>query len=108
MGVAGGNGDAEGAGKGGSEASFPTVDVGAGIQEEGMWGLGEVGTDAELVAHCTGEDKKSGGVASEGCDVSLEGDGCWVFIEDVIEEGGVFYGGEHGAGWSRDDVTCVN
>ena len=54
--------DGEGACKGADAAGFPLVDVGAGVCKDGVWRLGEVSADAELVAHCAGEDEEGGGV----------------------------------------------
>lgn len=53
----------EGAGEGGDTAGFPLVDVASAVGEDGMRGLGEVGADGELVAHCSGEDEEGGGMA---------------------------------------------
>lgn len=39
-------------------------------------------------------------------DVGFEGIGGGVFLEDVVEEGGVLDGGEHGGGGGCDDVAC--
>lgn len=36
----------------------------------------------------------------------FEGCGRGVFGEDVVEEGAVLDGAEHGGGWGGDDVAC--
>lgn len=107
VGVARDDLDGEGAGQGGDAAGLPLVDVGAGVGEDGVWGLGHVRADGELVAHGAGEDEEGGGVAGQGGDVGFEGGGGGVFGEDVVEEGAMLDGGEHGGGGGRDDVACV-
>jgi len=52
--------------------------------------------ERELVTHGAGEDEERAFVGGEGCDVRFEGEGCCVFGEDVVEEGGVLDGEEHG------------
>ena len=54
--------------------------------------------ESELVAHCAGEDEERGFLGGEGCEVGFEGHCGRVFHEDVVEEGAVLDGGEHGGG----------
>lgn len=93
VGVCRGYAGDEGAGQGGDAAGFVSEDVGAVVAEDGVRGLGQVGAERELVAHGAGEDEEGGGVAGEVGEVGFEGDGCGVFEEDVVEEGGLGDGG---------------
>ena len=52
--------DGKGVGEGGYSAGFPLVDVGAGVCEDGVRGLGHVCANAELVALGAGGDKEGG------------------------------------------------
>ena len=60
--------------------------------------------ESELVAHCAGEDEERGFLGGEGCEVGFEGHCGRVFHEDVVEEGAVLDGGEHGG----VNSVCVN
>lgn len=62
VGVLGTDAGDEGAGEGGDAAGLVGEDVGAVVGEDGVRGLGEVGAERELVAHCAGEDEEGGGV----------------------------------------------
>lgn len=65
----------------------------------------KVRTEGDLVAHRAGEDEQGGGMSGQGGDVSFEGVGGRVVAEDVVEEGGVRDGVQHGGGGSCDDVA---
>ena len=67
----------------------------------------EVGADAQLIAHGSAHDQQSGFVAGEVGDPALEIIGGGVFAEDVVEEGGICYGCQHGGSWRCDNITCV-
>lgn len=97
--------DWEGAGEGGYPACFPLVDVGTGVCKDGVGWLGHVCADGELVALGAGGDEEGSGKAGEGGDVGFERYSCGVFSEDIVEEGAVLDGGEHGRGGSCDDVA---
>lgn len=75
------------------------------VAQDGVWGAEEVCAESDLVAHCAGEDEEGGGVGGEGGDMRFEGVGDRVGAEDVVEEGGVRYGVEHGGSGGRDDVA---
>lgn len=53
----------EGSRERGDTAGFPLIDVASAVGEDGMGGLGQVGADGQLVAHCSGEDEESSGMA---------------------------------------------
>lgn len=97
--------DGESTGEGSDAASFPCVDVGAGVCEDGMWGLSHMGTDGDLVAHCAREDKKGGFMASKVGNKGFERLSGWVFGEDVVEEGAIFDGAEHRWGRRSSHIT---
>lgn len=97
----------ESAREGSDAAGFPFVDVGAGVGEDGMWGLGHVGTDGELVAHGAGKDKEGGFMAGKVGDIGFEGLGGGVFDKDVVEKGTVFDSFEHGGGGGCNDIACI-
>ena len=86
-------------------ACFPLVDVGSGVGEDGVRGLGHVGADGELVALGAGCDEEGGGKAGQVGDVGFERYGGGVFGEDIVEEGAILDGVEHGGGGSCDDVA---
>lgn len=90
----------------GHAASFPLEDMGSVVAEDGVRGLGEEGADGELVSHGAGEDEEGGGETCEVGEVEFEVVCGGVFGEDVVEQGGVLDGGEHGGGWGRNDITC--
>ena len=86
-------------------AGFPLVDVGAGVGEDGVRGLGHVRADGELVALGAGWDEEGGGKAGQVGDVGFERYGGGVFGEDIVEEGAILDGVEHGGGGGSDDVA---
>ena len=55
-------------------------------------------SEGDLVAHCAGHDEEGGLFAGKGGDVGFESVGGGVFEEDIVEEGGVLDGAEHGGG----------
>lgn len=89
----------------GYSAGFPFEDMGSVVAEDRVRGLGEVGADGDLISHGAGEDKESSGKAGELCDVGFEGICGRVFDEDVVKEGSVLDGGEHGSGRGSDNIT---
>lgn len=97
--------DWESAREGAYAAGFPLVDVGSGVGEDGVRRLGHVGTYGELVALGAGGDEEGGGKAGQVGDVGFERYGGGVFGEDIVEEGAILDGVEHGGGRSCDDVA---
>ena len=67
------------------------------------WGA-EVGADRDLVAHGAGHDEQGGFVAGESGNVRFEVVGGGIFEEDVVHEGGVLDGFEHGCCWCGHGV----
>ena len=76
------------------------------VAKDRVRGLGEEGTDGELVSHGAGEDEEGGREAGEAGNVRFEVVGGGVFGEDVVEKGGVLDGGEHGGGGRGNNITC--
>ena len=87
-------------------AGFPFEDMGSVVAEDGMRGLGEESADGKLVSHRAGQDEKGGGEAGELGDIGFEVVCGRVFGKDVVEEGGVLDGGQHGGGGGGNDITC--
>lgn len=86
-------------------ASFPFEDVRAVIAKDGVGRAEKVRAEGDLVAHRAGEDEQGGGMSGQGGDVSFEGVGGRVVAEDIVEEGGVCDGVQHGGSGSCDDVA---
>lgn len=69
-----------------------------------MGGLCEVGAEAELVAHCAGEDEEGGGLGEEVGEAGFELGGCCGLEVDFVAEGGGGEGPEHGRGGCGEGV----
>lgn len=65
----------------------------------------EVGSDGDLIAHGAGHDEEGGFFSGEAGDEGFEVVGCWIFLEDVVGEGGGGYRFEHAACWGGDCVA---
>ena len=55
-------------------------------------------THTQLVPHRPAYHEKTRFFTCEVCDIGFEGEGCGVFLEDVVEESTLLRGSEHG-GW---------
>lgn len=75
------------------------------VAKNGVGRAKEVRAEGDLVAHCAGEDEEGGGMGGQGGDVGFEGVGGRVVAEDVVEEGGVGDGVQHGGGGGGDNVA---
>ncbi len=64
---------------------FVYDDMGASVTEDTVGRLDQERAQAQLVAHCTGQDKKTTLFAGQGSAVGFQIYSRWVLLEDVVQ-----------------------
>jgi hypothetical protein len=67
--------------------------------------LSEQGAERKLIAHSAGKNEQGGLMAGQISNVGFEVIGRWVLMEDIVEEGAILNGGEHGGSGRGDDIA---